>query len=279
MSSRRANSVGPAGPSLQASLGASPVGLQWVIGGYALTLGAGLILGGRLGDRFGRRRMFLLGLAAFTLVSALCAAAPTMPVLIALRLAQGLAGAMLLPQGLGLLRENFDGKELAKVFGIFAPVLGLGGIIGPVLGGGLIEADPWGLGRRTVFLVNVPIGIAALIVAWRILPHRDGDRTVGVDTLGAALVVASPALLVLPLKLRPGTGLAALDTAEHRRRAGRLRRVRPAATPRVGERADHPGGGERLRPRRLHGRAGRHRPVLQRTGRHPTGPDPVPADR
>ncbi|WP_436535507.1 MFS transporter [Actinoplanes sp. HUAS TT8] len=191
--------VNVAGPSLEQSLGASPLGLQWVIGGYALTLGAGLVVGGRLGDRFGRRRMFLFGLAAFTVASALCAAAPSIELLIGLRLAQGLAGAMLLPQGLGLLRENFSGKELAQVFGVFGPVLGLGGIVGPVLGGGLISADLFGWGWRTVFLVNVPIGLASLAVSWRILPRRPGDRSVGVDLLGTALVVASSALLVLPL--------------------------------------------------------------------------------
>ncbi|MGI3779768.1 MAG: MFS transporter [Janthinobacterium lividum] len=191
--------VNVAGPSLEASLGAGPVGLQWVIGGYALALGAGLVLGGRLGDRFGRRRVFLGGLIAFTLASLLCALAPSVGVLIAVRLVQGAAGAMLLPQGLGLLRENFSGAELATVFGVFGPVLGLGGIIGPVLGGGLIQADLFGLGWRLVFLVNVPIGIAAALVAWRILPHRHGDRAVSVDVPGAALVALSSALLVLPL--------------------------------------------------------------------------------
>ncbi|MFE4196695.1 MFS transporter [Paenarthrobacter sp. NPDC056912] len=191
--------VNVAGPDLERSLGASALGLQWVIGGYALTLGAGLILGGRLGDRFGRRPMFLASLAAFTIVSMLCALAPGIEWLITARLVQGVAGAMLLPQGLGLLRENFAGKELAKVFGIFGPVLGLGGILGPLIGGGLIEANLFGLGWRTVFLVNVPIGLAALVVAWRILPRRAGDKTVGVDAMGATLIVASSALLVLPL--------------------------------------------------------------------------------
>lgn len=191
--------VNVAGPDLERSLGASALGLQWVIGGYALTLGAGLILGGRLGDRFGRRRMLLVGLASFTVASLLCAISPTIEVLIVVRLLQGLAGAMLLPQGLGLLRENFSGKELAQVFGVFGLVLGLGGILGPLVGGGLIEADLFGLGWRSVFLVNLPIGIAALIISWRILPRRAGDRTIGVDVVGAAIIVCASALLVLPL--------------------------------------------------------------------------------
>ncbi|MGY0021294.1 MFS transporter [Streptomyces sp. YJ-C3] len=194
-----ASIVNVAGPALEESLGASSVGLQWVIGGYALTLGAGLVLGGRLGDRYGRRRMFLTGLAAFTLSSLLCALAPNIESLIVFRLLQGTAGAILLPQGLGLLRENFSGPELTKVFAIFGPVLGLGGIIGPVLGGFLIEGDILGLGWRSVFLVNLPIGLAALAIAAKFVPKKPGDRTVRVDMGGAGLVVASCALLVLPL--------------------------------------------------------------------------------
>ncbi|WNI20457.1 MFS transporter [Streptomyces sp. ITFR-16] len=194
-----ASIVNVAGPALEDSLGAGSVGLQWVIGGYALTLGAGLVLGGRLGDRYGRRRMFLIGLTAFTVSSLLCAGAPNIESLIAFRLLQGTAGAMLLPQGLGLLRENFSGPELTKVFAIFGPVLGLGGIIGPVLGGFLIEGDFFGLGWRSVFLVNLPIGATALIVAAKFVPRKPGDRTVRVDLVGAALVVAACALLVLPL--------------------------------------------------------------------------------
>ncbi|OKH99092.1 MFS transporter permease [Streptomyces sp. CB02923] len=194
-----ASIVNVAGPALEESLGMGTVGLQWVIGGYALALGAGLVLGGRLGDRYGRRRMFLTGLTAFTAGSLLCALAPDTGSLIVFRLLQGTAGAMLLPQGLGLLRENFAGSELTKVFGIFGPVLGLGGIIGPVLGGFLVEGDLFGLGWRSVFLVNLPVGIAALAVAAKFVPKKAGDRTVRVDLAGAGLVAASCALLVLPL--------------------------------------------------------------------------------
>ncbi|MFJ4715522.1 MFS transporter [Streptomyces sp. NPDC088785] len=194
-----ASIVNVAGPALEESLGASSVGLQWVIGGYALTLGAGLVLGGRLGDRYGRRRMFLTGLAAFTLCSLLCATAPDISSLIVFRLMQGAAGAVLLPQGLGLLRENFSGPELTRVFAIFGPVLGLGGIIGPVLGGFLIEGDFFGLGWRSVFLINLPIGLTALAVAAVFVPRKPGDRAVRVDLPGAALVALACALLVLPL--------------------------------------------------------------------------------
>ncbi|MFF3026044.1 MFS transporter [Microbacterium sp. NPDC057944] len=195
--------VNVAGPSLETSLGVTPLGLQWVIGGYALALGAGLILGGRLGDRYGRRPMFLLGLTVFTAASLACSLAPSPETLIAFRLVQGAAGALLLPQGLGLLRENLSGAELATAFGVFGPALGLGGILGPVIGGGLIEADLFGLGWRSVFLVNLPIGIAALIVAWRILPKRSGDRRVTIDPVGGALIILSSGLLVLALTFGP----------------------------------------------------------------------------
>lgn len=198
--------VNVAGPSLEQSLGSTSIGLQWVIGGYALSLGGGLILGGRLGDRFGRRRMFLVGLASFTLASLACAMAPTIGFLIALRLVQGFAGALLLPQGLGLMRENLSGRELGTAFGVFGPVFGLGGIIGPILGGALIQANIADLGWRTVFLVNVPIGIAAFIISWRIIPRRDGDRTITVDLVGAAIVAASSVLLVLPLNYGQSEG-------------------------------------------------------------------------
>ncbi len=198
--------VNVAGPSLEKSLGSTSTGLQWVIGGYALSLGAGLIVGGRLGDRFGRRQMFLVGLAGFTLASLACALAPTIGALIALRLVQGFAAAMLLPQGLGLLRENLSGRELGTAFGVFGPVFGLGGIIGPILGGALIQADIAGLGWRTVFLVNVPIGITAFVISHRIIPPKPGDSAVTVDLIGAAIVAAASVLLVLPLNYGQSQG-------------------------------------------------------------------------
>ncbi|MGW4399598.1 MFS transporter [Amycolatopsis nivea] len=198
--------VNVAGPSLERSLGTSPVGLQWVIGGYSLTLGAGLVLGGRLGDRCGRRPVFLAGLGAFALASLLCAAAPDIGLLIAFRLAQGVAGAMMLPQGLGILRDNLAPRQLTKALAVFGPVLGLGGVLGPVLGGALVDWDLFGLGWRLVFLVNVPVGLAALVLAWRLVPRGEQARTLRVDVAGAVLVAAASALLVLPLNEGQSSG-------------------------------------------------------------------------
>jgi EmrB/QacA subfamily drug resistance transporter len=191
--------VNVAGPTLAEKLGASNTDLQWVIGGYALALGSGLILGGRLGDRFGRRNMFLFGLAGFTVASLLCAAAPTVLALIILRFIQGFLGAMLLPQGFGLIRESFPPQEFGKAFAAYGPAFGLGGILGPVIGGFIIQANLLDLGWRAVFLVNLPIGLAAFIISAQFLPKTAADKSVKIDILGALLVIAASALLVYPL--------------------------------------------------------------------------------
>jgi len=191
--------VNVGGPALAQELNASPTELQWVIGGYALALGSGLILGGRLGDRFGRRNMFLFGLIGFTLASLACALAPTVLVLIVLRFVQGFLGAMLLPQGFGLIRDAFPPAEFGKAFAAYGPAFGLGGILGPVIGGFLIQANVFGLGWRAVFLVNVPIGIIAAIISWRFVQKAPADKSIKIDIFGALLVILSSGLLVYPL--------------------------------------------------------------------------------
>jgi EmrB/QacA subfamily drug resistance transporter len=188
-----------AGPTLAKQLGASATDLQWVIAGYALALGAGLILGGRLGDRFGRRTMFLFGLIGFTATSLLCALAPNVEYLIAFRLLQGLLGAMLLPQGFGLIKDAFPPQDFAKAFAAYGPAFGLGGILGPIIGGFLIEANLGGIGWRSVFLVNVPIGIAAVFLSWRYLPRNQDRQPLRIDLVGVILVMAASAFLVYPL--------------------------------------------------------------------------------
>ena len=191
--------VNVAGPTLAEKLGASNTDLQWVIGGYALALGSGLILGGRLGDRFGRRNMFLFGLAGFTIASVLCAAAPAVLALIVLRFIQGFLGAMLLPQGFGLIRESFPPQEFGKAFAAYGPAFGLGGILGPVIGGFIIQANIFDLGWRAVFLVNLPIGLVSFIIAARFLPKTAADKSVKIDILGALLVIIASGMLVYPL--------------------------------------------------------------------------------
>ncbi|WP_296632979.1 MFS transporter [Rhodoluna sp.] len=191
--------VNVGGPSLAKYLNANSTALQWVIGGYTLALGSGLILGGRLGDRFGRRNMFLFGLIGFTIASLACALAPNVETLIALRLVQGFFGAMLLPQGFGLIRDVFPPQEFGKAFALYGPAFGLGGILGPIIGGFLIEANILDLAWRSVFLVNVPIGLVAAVLAYKYIPKSAPDKSVKIDVRGALLVVVASGMLVYPL--------------------------------------------------------------------------------
>jgi MFS family permease len=164
--------VNVAAPAISRDLHASSTGLQWLVGGYALTFAIGLITGARLGDIFGRRRLFLLGVTGFTASSVLCGLAPTTGTLIAARLVQGLFAAILIPQGFGIIRQVFPADETGKAFGLFGPVIGLSAVLGPVLGGALVDLDVLGTGWRTIFLINVPLGVAALVGAARLARRR-----------------------------------------------------------------------------------------------------------
>ena len=191
--------VGIAAPSIRAELGGGDAMIQWVAAGYTLAFAAGLITGGRLGDLYGRRRMFLVGLIGFVAASALCGLATSPGMLIGFRVAQGLLGAMLIPQGFGILKATFPPDDLGKAFGAFGPTIGLAVVGAPILGGALIAWDVAGLGWRTIFLINVPLGLAALALAAAVLPEsraEDGPRP---DPVGMVLVSTGFALLVFPL--------------------------------------------------------------------------------
>jgi EmrB/QacA subfamily drug resistance transporter len=187
--------VNVASPAIRESLGASLSALQWIAGGYALTFAIGLVTGGRLGDIFGRRRLFLIGVAGFTLTSALCGAAQSPEMLIATRLLQGAFAAIMIPQGFGILKQIFPPAELPKAFGLFGPVIGLSAVLGPVIGGLLVDGPGW----RGIFLVNVPLGLAALIGARRLLPESKAKDRPTLDLGGAALVSLAAGLLIYPL--------------------------------------------------------------------------------
>ncbi|HET8978962.1 MAG TPA: MFS transporter, partial [Solirubrobacteraceae bacterium] len=190
--------VNVAAPAIHADLHTSSTALQWIVGGYPLALAVGLLVGGRVGDIYGRRRMFLAGVIVFTASSAVCGFAPTTPVLVAARLIQGLGGALMLPQGLGVIREVFVGDEFAKAFGLFGPVLGSAAMVGPIIGGGLVALNLFGSHWRPVFLVNVPLGVLAAVGAARLLPAgtRHARR---LDLAGALLAAAASLALVYPL--------------------------------------------------------------------------------
>ncbi|GGB42132.1 putative actinorhodin transporter [Flexivirga endophytica] len=188
-----------AGPTITDELGGGGVTIQWLSAGYTLAMAAGLLIGGRLGDMFGRKRMFLIGMAGFTLFSLLCAAAQDPTMLITSRALQGLLGATLLPQGLGIINEMFPPAERAKAFGAFGPIMGIGAVGGPILAGWLIDADLLGLGWRAIFAINIPIGIIGIVGAVRYLPKNRPDRSLGLDVSGVILAAAGMFLLVYPL--------------------------------------------------------------------------------
>src|SRR6185369_17209310 len=151
-----------AGPSILADLGGSYAFVQWLAAGYTLAFAVGLVTGGRLGDLFGRRRMFVIGAAGFTICSVLCAVAPGPAALIAFRVLQGAFGAVLIPQGFGIVKSVFPPAQVGAAFGAFGPVIGLSAVGGPILAGALVDADFWGTGWRMIFLINLPLGIAAV---------------------------------------------------------------------------------------------------------------------
>jgi EmrB/QacA subfamily drug resistance transporter len=191
--------VNVAGPSIRAALGGSTSTLQWLSAGYTLAFAVFLITGARLGDMFGRRRLFLVGSAGFTVMSAACSVAPSMAVLVVFRVLQGSFGALMIPQGFGMLKEVFAEDEMGKVFGLFGPMMGLSMLAAPVLAGALVQANLWGIGWRLVFLINVPIGIAAFAGALRVLPRTVAHPGIRLDTGGMVLIGIALTAIIYPL--------------------------------------------------------------------------------
>ncbi|MEV4603186.1 MFS transporter [Amycolatopsis sp. NPDC049253] len=189
-----------AGPSIRADLGGGPMTLQWVLSAYTAAFALGLITSGRLGDLLGRRRLFLLGLAGFTVASLACGLAPGAGFLIAARVVQGLFGSVMIPQGLALVKIVFPPEHLRKALMPFGPIMGLSTVAGPVVAGWLLHLDLFGSEWRSIFLVNVPFGVLAGALAWRVLPRHSGeDRTARLDLRGIGLLTAGSALLIVPL--------------------------------------------------------------------------------
>jgi len=164
-----------------------------------------LITGGRLGDVFGRRRLFIVGMAGFTVASALCGLAPSAAFLISARVVQGLAAALLFPQVYASIRVNFDAQDSRRAFGLLGMTLGLSAIAGQVLGGWMVHADLFGSGWRSIFLINVPIGLLAIVAA-RYIPESRAPQRPDLDWAGVALVSLGLALLLVPLIEGPGQG-------------------------------------------------------------------------
>lgn len=191
--------VNVAMPSMQTDLHASSGALEWVAAGYGLTSAVFLITAGRLGDRIGRRRTFSLGLALFTLSSAACGAAGTREILIAGRLFQGVAGAMLMTNVLTLIGVLYEGPDRAKALSAYGMSLGLAAVSGQLIGGVLVQANVAGLGWRSCFLINVPIGLAALACTPRFVPESRAPSASRIDLLGTLLVTVGLTAVLLPL--------------------------------------------------------------------------------
>lgn len=179
--------VNTALPAIRDGLLASPAAMQWIVAGYLLALGSLLLLGGRLGDTFGYSRVFLVGTAAFVAASVLCGLAQTPGQLVAARMAQGTAGAVMAPQAMAIVQVLYSPLERVTKLAYFGVIVGLAAILGPIVGGILIEWDVFDLGWRLVFLINLPIGLGAILVGLFVLPKRDPEVGLRIDPAGALI--------------------------------------------------------------------------------------------
>ncbi|RZS34715.1 EmrB/QacA subfamily drug resistance transporter [Herbihabitans rhizosphaerae] len=193
--------VNVAMPSMRSDLNASGSALQLVVAGYTVSYAMLLITGARLGDIYGRRRMYVLGVLLFTASSLVCGLAPDVVTLIVARFVQGAGAALVMPQIMSVIQVRFDGAARARALSAYAAVISLGGVSGMVLGGVLVDADLFGTGWRPVFLVNVPIGLIVAVAAMRLVP-ADGPRgTRKLDLVGLTLAVPAVFAVVMPLVL------------------------------------------------------------------------------
>jgi EmrB/QacA subfamily drug resistance transporter len=189
-----------AAPSIQRDLTLSASALEWIAAAYTLAIAVGLLAGGRLGDAFGRKRMLMTGLVGFVASSVLCSVAWSGDVLVGGRVLQGLAAALMIPQTFGLIRDVFGPAEIGKAFAAFGPAIGLSTVLGPVVAGLLIKLDAFGTDWRSLFLINVPIGLFAIVVGRRVLPDSEpAHRGARLDWVGLALTAAVSFLVVFPL--------------------------------------------------------------------------------
>ena len=188
-----------ASPSIQHGLHASSEQIQFVIAGYTIAYGVNLITAGRLGDTYGRKRMFMIAMAAFTITSVVCAFAQNPLTLIITRVFQGIAAALMFPQALSIIQATFTSKQKNTAIALYGAALGVGGIAGQILGGFLIQANLFNLDWRLIFLVNVPIGIGTLIAALLIVQESKSEKPIRLDIGGAVIMSIILFLLLYPL--------------------------------------------------------------------------------
>jgi EmrB/QacA subfamily drug resistance transporter len=191
-------------PTLGRDLHADLAGLQWTVNGYLVTLAGLILLGGSLGDRYGRRRVFAVGIAWFASASALCAVAPSVEVLIAARVLQGVGGALLTPGSLAIIEASFHPDDRGRAIGAWSALAGVAGAVGPLVGGYLVQAVSW----RAIFLLNVPLGAFVVWASRRHIPEtRDPRATGGPDVRGSVLAMAALGGLTFALIEAPGQGI------------------------------------------------------------------------
>jgi EmrB/QacA subfamily drug resistance transporter len=193
-------------PTIRTDLGASAAQTEWVLAGYTLAFALGVVTGARLGDLFGYKRVFVLGMVGFTVASALCGAAPAPGLLIVARVLQGLFGAAMIPQVLSQIQLLYAPHERGRAMAVFSSLSSFAAALGPILGALLLESDRLGLGWRGVFWINVPVGVAAVVAACRVLPEGRGTNRPRLDLLGIALSGLGLLLILYPLTLASDRG-------------------------------------------------------------------------
>jgi EmrB/QacA subfamily drug resistance transporter len=186
-------------PSIQQDLHAGYAALQWVAAGYTLAFALVLITAGRLGDILGRKRLFLVGVAGFTAASLACAVAQSPAMLVASRVLQGAMAATMIPQILAIIQANFPVGERAAAFGLYGAVGGVANVAGPPVAGLLLQGNPFGLGWRSIFLVNLPVGVATLAAAAVLVRESRAPRALRLDPVGVGIVTVGLLLLLYPL--------------------------------------------------------------------------------
>jgi MFS family permease len=188
-----------AAPTIVRDIGGGESLIKWLGASYALAMGVLLVVGGRLGDRYGKRRMFLIGIAGFTLASAACGLSVDPAMLIAGRLVRGSFGALLIPQGIGILIGTFSREQIPRAVSAFGPVMGASAVLGPIVAGFIISADIAGLTWRPIFLINIALGTTGFIAALKLLPRDEPASAVPIDGPGAGLLGASMFALIYGL--------------------------------------------------------------------------------
>jgi EmrB/QacA subfamily drug resistance transporter len=186
-------------PSIATELHAGESSLEWVVAGYGLTFAAFLITAGRLGDELGRRRVYAFGLGMFTLASAACGLAPSPTTLVLARIVQGVAGAVVMPQVLSIIGVTYKDGDYVRALSYYGMALGLAAVGGQVIGGALVQTDVAGLGWRGCFLINVPIGLAALALTPRLVPESQAPRRTRIDLPGVVVLALGLTAVLLPL--------------------------------------------------------------------------------